>query len=480
MHSRGRSREGLLRALTALVVGVLATIATLHLFVAPDPQPEPLMLGDIFAGRPAVAPLEAPEAAADPAPTAITISLTLDRTASVAAYLRDAGIDSDEARRWSLVFQSVAATRVLSRDHPLTLYKDPETGELRGLKYDVDLQTSVTVANLGNMVIKAAALPIEYYVRPVQMSFEVKEDFKRAAARHGVPSPIVDSLLDAFTDRSGVAQLKPGSGVKVIYQEKISRDGTYHLVGDVEAAQVHFGSRTLSAYAFRDEHGTAHLYDEQGRALGPQSLRFPLNFQYISSGFTFHRYHPLLHTYRPHVGVDLVAEYGTPVRAVADGKVEQAGWAGELGNAIRIEHQHGMTTIYGHLSKISPDVHENAWVHMGQVIGWVGSTGLSTGPHLHFALEREGNYVNPLTEKLGVNHQVSPRMRELFNDLRHHYELALAQLPDLGARFAPREGRGSGGYHLTIGHSRRNGHHAAPRATGYFAPAGSGTDEGAM
>jgi murein DD-endopeptidase MepM/ murein hydrolase activator NlpD len=311
------------------------------------------------------------------------------------------------------------------------------------------------------------------------MSFEVKEDFKRAAARQGVPSPIVDSLLDAFTDRSGVAQLKPGSGVKVIYQEKISRDGTYHLVGDVEAAQVHFGSRTLSAYAFRDEHGSAHLYDEHGRALGPQSLRFPLNFQYISSGFTFHRYHPLLHTYRPHVGVDLVAEYGTPVRAVADGKVAQAGWAGELGNAIRIEHQHGMTSIYGHLSKISPDVHENAWVHMGQVIGWVGSTGLSTGPHLHFALEREGNYVDPLTEKLGVNHQVSPRMRELFDDLRRHYELALAKLPDLGARLAPGKRRASGGYRLTIGH-RGRGHHAATRATGDFAPTSSGTDEGAM
>jgi hypothetical protein len=159
------------RALTALVVGVLATIAALHLFVRPDPQPETLALSDIFAGRPEVAALEAPETTADPAPTAITISLTLDRTASVSAYLRDAGIDSDEARRWSLVFQSAAATRVLSRDHPLTLYKDPETGELRGLKYDVDLQTSVTVANLGNMVIKAAVLPIEYYIRPVEMSF---------------------------------------------------------------------------------------------------------------------------------------------------------------------------------------------------------------------------------------------------------------------------------------------------------------------
>jgi len=139
-----------------------------------------------------------------------------------------------------------------------------------------------------------------------------------------------------------------------------------------------------------------------------------------------------------------------------------------------------MTSIYGHLSKISPDVHENAWVHMGQVIGWVGSTGLSTGPHLHFALEREGNYVNPMTEKLGVNHQVSPRMRELFNDLRHQYELALAKLPDLGTRFAPGAGHSSGGYRLTIGHPRRSGHHAATRATGVLAPAGSGTDEGAM
>jgi murein DD-endopeptidase MepM/ murein hydrolase activator NlpD len=476
MRSRGRSNEGRFRALTAVIVGVLATVAALHLFIHPAPQPAPPMLSNLFAGRAATV-VEKAETA-DPAPASITISLTLDRTAPVVKYLENAGIDSDEARRWSLVFQNAADSRILHRDHPLTLYKDPETGELRGLKYDVDLKTTVTVANLGNMVIKAAAQPIEYYVKPVQMAFEVKENFTRAAARHGVPRPIVDSLLDAFSDRHSLEKLKPGSAVKVIYQEKISRDGTYHLVGDVEAAQIRFGSRTLSAFAFRDEHGTAHLYDEDGRALGPQFLRFPLNFKYISSGFTFHRYHPLLHMYRPHVGVDLVARYGTPVKAVADGKVEQAGWAGELGNAIRIEHQRGMVSIYGHLSRISPDVHPNAWVHMGQVIGWVGSTGLSTGPHLHFALEKGGNYVNPLTQKLGVNHAVSPHMRALFDNLRQRYENALAKLPDLGGHFTPTPARGSAstGYRVAVGRSHHRRRHHAIRRTSDT----GGVDEGAL
>ena len=131
----------------------------------------------------------------------------------------------------------------------------------------------------------------------------------------------------------------------------------------------------------------------------------------------------------------MAAQYGEPVKAVADGKVESAGWQGELGNCIRIEHQHGMVSIYGHLSKISHDVKAGSFVHIGQVIGNVGSTGLSTGPHLHFAMEKEGAYVNPLTEKLGENHEVSPRMHALFDDIKDRYQSALSKLPDLGTHF---------------------------------------------
>jgi murein DD-endopeptidase MepM/ murein hydrolase activator NlpD len=395
---------------------------------------------------------------AEPAPQSITISTMLDRTAPIESYLRDAGMEPGDAHQWASYIQQITANRYFHSGHPLTLYKDPETGEMRGLKYDLDENSTVIGASLGAGVLKAAIRPIEYYIRPIKMTFAVKDNFQRAAAENRIPKPIVDSLQDAFSDRHDLNRLAPGSGVKLIYQEKVSRDGSYTLVGDVQAAQIRFGSRTLTAISFSDEHGRPHLYDEQGHALGPQSLKFPLNFQYISSGFTFHRYHPILHEYRPHVGVDLVAKYGEPVKSVADGTVISAGWQGELGNCIRIQHQHQMVSIYGHLSKISPALKPGGYVHIGQVIGNVGSTGLSTGPHLHFAMEKDGAWVNPLTEKLGENHQVSPRMKAIFEDIKDQYQSALAELPDLGSHFVasgerkPAISKFGDMYHVTIDH----------------------------
>jgi murein DD-endopeptidase MepM/ murein hydrolase activator NlpD len=421
-----------------LAVALIATSVALFFFFQANPQtfssPLDSLSSQLDAGTDGSDVVEEPESA-EPAPPSITISTMLDRTAPIESYLRQAGMEPDDAHQWASYIQHVIANRYFRSGHPLTLYKDPETGEMRGLKYDIDQNSTMVSASLGAGVLKASIRPIEYYIRPIKLTFAVKNNFQRAAAENRVPKPIVESLQDAFSDRHDLNRLAPGSAVKLIYQEKVSRDGSYTLVGDVQAAQIRFGTRTLTAISFEDEHGRPHLYDEQGRALGPQSLKFPLNFKYISSGFTFHRYHPILHEYRPHVGVDLVANYGEPVKSVADGTVVAAGWQGELGNAIRIQHQHNMVSIYGHLSKINPEVRPGAYVHMGQYIGNVGSTGLSTGPHLHFAMEKNGAWVNPLTEKLGENHEVSPRMKALFDDIKDRYQSALAELPDLGSHF---------------------------------------------
>ncbi|MGD0074603.1 MAG: M23 family metallopeptidase, partial [Candidatus Binataceae bacterium] len=176
-----------------------------------------------------------------------------------------------------------------------------------------------------------------------------------------------------------------------------------------------------------------HLYDENGKPLGQRTLRYPVAFQYVSSGFSRARYHPILHYYRQHAGVDLVARYGTPVKAVADGKVEFANWGGELGRCIRLEHDHGLVSIYGHLSGISRAVTEGAYVRVGQVIGFVGTSGLSTGPHLHFGLMKDGIYVNPLTARIdSVGGEIAPRMQRVFAGFRDEYQAILTQLSQTG------------------------------------------------
>ncbi|MGZ3511903.1 MAG: M23 family metallopeptidase [Candidatus Binataceae bacterium] len=421
---------------TALVVAFMATLASVHLFFQAGEPPTPsVALMDLQPGHLDNGPVELPETAS-PAPDPIIIQLTLDRSASVLRYLENAGLDPAEAQNWANHFQEAANTGTMKEGHALVLYKDPETGDLRDLRYDLNTNIAIREHALGAGVLRTSRDLIQYDVRRVSVAFQVDRSFRTAAQLHNLPEPIVYTLENAFSDHHPLDELPSGSVVKLIYQEKVARDGSYNLVTGVEAAQIETEDRIMSAFAFRDEHGQARLFDADGQELGaPQTLRFPVKFNYISSGFTFHRYHPILHEYRPHVGVDLAASYGTPVQAVADGRVEYAGWCGELGRCVRLDHSQAMVSIYGHLSQITPGLDRGESVSLGEVIGRVGTSGLSTGPHLHFALEREGHYINPLTENIGVNHQVSQRMRSLFEQFKDNYLTMLSKLPDLGGHF---------------------------------------------
>lgn len=433
---RGSSARIFPRLITALVVAGLASIASIQLFFQAGEPPTPsVAVMNLSAGTLQDDSFEKAETAT-PAPEPIIIQLTLDRSASVLDYLEDAGLDSAEAQNWADRFREAANTRMMRGGHSLVLYKDPESGDLRGLRYDLNTNIAIRERGLGEGIIRTSRELIQYDIRRVSVAFQINRNFRTAAERNNLPEPVVYTLESAFNDTRPLDELPSGSVVKLIYQEKVSRDGGYRLVTGVEAAQIDAGNDVMSAFAFRDEHGRPRLFDANGAELGePQSLRFPVKFKYISSGFTFRRYHPILHEYRPHVGVDLVASYGTPVKAIADGRVETAGWCGELGRCVRLEHSHGMISIYGHLSEISPGLERGAWVPMGEVIGRVGTSGLSTGPHLHFALKKQGHYVNPLTQSLGVNHQLSPRMRSVFDQFKENYLAMLAKLPDFGGHF---------------------------------------------
>jgi murein DD-endopeptidase MepM/ murein hydrolase activator NlpD len=432
-------------------VALFATVASARLFLHGHGETQTVIDSreDYVAGHVTGGVIETPEIPS-PAPPPIIITLTLDRSAYVASYLEDAGVSHADALRWAAYFHKATASKTLARGHSLSLYRDPETGELRGLKYNVDERVAVTENTYGDGVIRASQELIRYVVRPITVSFQLQSDFSHEARLKDLPKPIVATLQYAFNDRHALNALPRGSDIKLIYQEKVSRDGTAHIVTGLQAAQIRFGGKTLSAFAFRDEDGAAHLYDANGEALGPRALRFPVSFQYISSGFTTHRYHPILHRYRPHAGVDLAAHYGAPVAAIADGRVESAGWCGELGRCVRIQHEGGIVSLYGHLSEITPGMEGDTRVRVGQLIGRVGSSGLSTGPHLHYAIEKDGRFVNPLTQSLGTHHRVSPRMRALFDRFKQSYLTILNRNHDVHGHVSVPAAAYSGPHHTTI------------------------------
>jgi murein DD-endopeptidase MepM/ murein hydrolase activator NlpD len=425
------------RLITAMIVVGFASVGSARIFMTSgesdqqDGATQELMdaaghVAPVFADEPEIV---------KPAPEPIAIVLNVDRSSSVQAFLQDAGLGNGEAGRWADFFERASDSQTLVQGHSITLYKDPENGSLREIKYNIDDHVALREKSYGDGVLRSSQELITYIVRPVAVAFRLRDGFSNDAARNDLPQPIIATLQNAFQNQRSLTELPRGSAVKLIYQEMVSRDGSTRMVTGLQAAQIRLPGRTLTAFAFRDVNGDAHLYDADGMALGQQELRFPLNFEYISSGFSFHRYHPILHEYRAHNGVDLVARYGTPVKAVADGRVEQAGWCGELGHCVRIQHDGGLVSIYGHLAEIADGLQPGDNVKVGELVGRVGSSGLSTGPHLHFGLERNGEYVDPLLQNLGVEHHVSPAMRALFDHLKRNYLSVLTRLPDFGGHF---------------------------------------------
>jgi murein DD-endopeptidase MepM/ murein hydrolase activator NlpD len=171
------------------------------------------------------------------------------------------------------------------------------------------------------------------------------------------------------------------------------------------AAEIRGASRTVGAYYY-DDGGQGVYVDSRGRTLSQGFLRYPVEFARISAPFTRQRFHPLLQTTRPHYGVDFAAPQGTPVRAASDGVVILAGRNGDFGNRVELRHQEGWATTYSHLSRVAAELRPGQRVQQGQVVGWVGQTGLATGPHLHFELYRHGEFVNPLTAKVSLRRDV--------------------------------------------------------------------------
>jgi murein DD-endopeptidase MepM/ murein hydrolase activator NlpD len=184
-----------------------------------------------------------------------------------------------------------------------------------------------------------------------------------------------------------------------IVAEALYRNGEFKKYGEIISAEFMNNGRTYHAYRFQ-VNGKADYFDDDGKSLKKAFLKAPLSFRRISSTFSRGRFHPVLKIYRPHHGLDYAAPTGTPVSSVSDGTVVFAGRKGQYGKFIMVRHKNGYKTCYGHLSRIGKGIRKGVGVEQGEVIGYVGSTGLATGPHLHYEIRINNRPVNPLTVKL--------------------------------------------------------------------------------
>lgn len=263
--------------------------------------------------------------------------------------------------------------------------------------------------------------------------FTITSSLWNAITSNNLPVELALELSEIYAWTINFFALQPGDSVRVLYDEQYI-DSARVGIGRIYAAHFYHGKRWLPAY-YADAESLApympdsvpvkkeihNYYDEQGNSLRKTFLKAPLNYKRISSTFSYARKHPVYHVVRPHTGVDYAAPAGTPVVALGDGVVTFRAYKGGGGNTIRIRHNSTYETGYLHLSKYAKDLQVGKYVKQGDVIGYVGSTGASTGPHLDFRVWKNGSPVNPLTLDSPPAEPVPADLMEPYKALAEHY-----------------------------------------------------------
>lgn len=332
---------------------------------APPPLPEPHSALKVLEGR-------------------ITPNATLE------TVLRDA-LSRDAIYRLVQTARPVYDLARLSVGRPFVLTLSPD-GLLASFSYGIDDLRTLMVRRRGQE-LQADVVTRSYEARVETAGGVINSSLFGAVAEAGEEDQLALDLAAIFEwDVDFNTELQRGDSFRVAVQ-KLYLDGRFSGYGGILSAELVRGTRTLQAVRFEGPHGVEYFHPD-GHPVKKPFLRSPLKFSRISSVFTHARLHPILKTVRPHLGVDFAAPLGTPVRAAANGVVIAAGSSGGFGNLIRIRHPRGLESLYGHLSRMA--VHRGDRVVQGDLIGNVGSTGLSTAPHLDYRITERGEFVNPL------------------------------------------------------------------------------------
>jgi len=284
-----------------------------------------------------------------------------------------------------------------------------DDGILQALRYDIDHKSFLMVEReQGTLVAKTYNHQIE--TRQAHASGEIESSLFLAAQKSGISQNIIMELAGIFGwDIDFALDIRKGDSFSVLYEE-LYRNGEKISDGNILAAEFINDGKVYRAVRYTNpQTNKSEFFTPEGKSMRKAFLRTPVNFSRISSGFTINRYHPVLHKFRSHKGVDYAAKKGTPIYASGDGKVIFKGKKGGYGKVIILQHGSKYTTLYAHLNSYNKKLKVGSKVKQGETIAYVGSTGLATGPHLHYEFRVDGTHRNPLTVKLPESNPVPER-----------------------------------------------------------------------
>ncbi len=257
----------------------------------------------------------------------------------------------------------------------------------------------------------------------------VESNLYEAGERIGLSAYVINQLADIFEyDIDFAHELKKNDHFTILI-EKYYKENNFVKFGKILLAKFYNNGKPYEAYWFAEQNINGY-FNAKGQPLRKTFMRSPVSFQHITSKFSYGRLHPILKVRRPHLGIDYAAPVGTPIRAVGAGIIEYLGWKGGNGKFIKIRHNNMYSSSYSHLSRFNSNFHSGRRVNQGDVIGYVGSTGLATGPHLHFAFYKYDKYVNPLKLTFQVGTAVPAKYLEQFYAEKGKY-LSLTDEPIL-------------------------------------------------
>ena len=341
-----------------------------------------------------------PAALANPAEVGFQDTLHAGETLS--ELLSRAQLDESEVQALLDELQELQDPRRMKPGSVISYRRSFETGDVRGMLFRIDADRTLSMERAG-AAWAGSVEEVPVRVDSVVLAGTVRSSLYAALVDgqgEGVPASEREAVADQLADRIFAWQvdfsrdLRAGDSFRILYERMVRPDGTARS-GRVLGVQFRIDDKDHEAYLYRAPDGTENYFARDGQSLRRAFLSAPLEFRRISSAFSTSRFHPILGRARAHLGIDYAASAGTPVRAVGSGTIRRANFSSSYGNVVEVGHARGYSTRYAHLRSFAKGIRSGVRVEQGDIIGYVGSTGLATGPHLHFEFYSGGKAVNP-------------------------------------------------------------------------------------